>query len=202
MLTLRWRDYPRERRVMRHRNSVGLLYPNGQGAQPNGITPAKAKKQQHANAPDAATPVTASALNTGAYPVTWDDIAVDQLVLAKQDGPWGTWWEAIVVQRADDMLTLQWRDFPKIAPAVRHRLAVALLRATPEAPATSRGRVRAWSLKQPATPCDHDYTHPRSHSPGPAVARSAVAPICCDASPPPSNGDPDDNQSRTYSRAQ
>ena len=127
MLTLRWRDYPREQRVMRHRNRVGLLYPNGQGVQPNGITPTEAKKQRKPNAPGAATPVPASALNTGAYPVTWNDIAVDQLVLAKQDGPWGTWWEAIVVQRADDMLTLQWRDYPKIAPAVRPRLAVALL---------------------------------------------------------------------------
>jgi hypothetical protein len=30
MLTLRWRDYPRERRFTRHRNRVGLLYPNGE----------------------------------------------------------------------------------------------------------------------------------------------------------------------------
>jgi hypothetical protein len=29
MFTLRWRDYPRERRITRHRLSLGLLYPNG-----------------------------------------------------------------------------------------------------------------------------------------------------------------------------
>src|SRR6476661_4447993 len=28
MLTLRWRDYPRERRIVRHRLRLGLLYPN------------------------------------------------------------------------------------------------------------------------------------------------------------------------------
>jgi DNA-binding IclR family transcriptional regulator len=27
MFTLRWRDYPRERRVVRHRLRLGLLYP-------------------------------------------------------------------------------------------------------------------------------------------------------------------------------
>ena len=60
--------------------------------------------------------------------MTWDHIAINQLVLAKQEGPWEPWWEAIVVENANDMLTLQWRDFPKIARAVRPRLAVALLK--------------------------------------------------------------------------
>ena len=31
-----------------------------------------------------------------AYPKTWDDIDVDCLVLAKEDGPWRSWWEARV----------------------------------------------------------------------------------------------------------
>jgi hypothetical protein len=28
------------------------------------------------------------------FPLTWDEIALDLLVLAKQDGPWGSWFEA------------------------------------------------------------------------------------------------------------
>jgi hypothetical protein len=32
MLTLRWRDYPRERRVTRHRTRLGLLYPGHKSA--------------------------------------------------------------------------------------------------------------------------------------------------------------------------
>jgi hypothetical protein len=61
-------------------------------------------------------------------PATWDDIDVGHLVIAR-DGDAG-WWEAIVVARAGDMLTLKWRDYPKQAPLVLHRAALALLKPT------------------------------------------------------------------------
>jgi hypothetical protein len=38
--------------------------------------------------------------------------------------------EAIVIAKDGDMLTLKWRDYPKQAPAVLHRAALALLRPT------------------------------------------------------------------------
>ncbi len=41
------------------------------------------------------------------------------------------WWEAIVVARDGDMLTLKWRDYPLQANAVQHAGAVALLKPTP-----------------------------------------------------------------------
>src|SRR5258706_255983 len=81
MLTLRWRDYPRERRITRHRLSVGLLYPHGLPAtDPNSRSP----KPQPAKPKSLATP--ASAEPVPAFPKTWDDIDINCLVLAKEDG--------------------------------------------------------------------------------------------------------------------
>ena len=59
-------------------------------------------------------------------PATWDDIAVGHLVIA-QEGKWDGWWEAIVLARDGDMLTLKWPDYPwqaKRGPARRCRRAV------------------------------------------------------------------------------
>ena len=42
-------------------------------------------------------------------PSTWDDIAVGHLVIAHEGASQG-WWEAIVLARDGDMLTLKWRD--------------------------------------------------------------------------------------------
>src|ERR1035437_9816058 len=62
-------------------------------------------------------------------PATWDDIDVGHLVIARDELAAG-WWEAIVIARDGDMLTVKWRDYPKQAPAVLHRAALALLRPT------------------------------------------------------------------------
>jgi hypothetical protein len=40
------------------------------------------------------------------------------------------WWEAIVIATDNDMLTLTWRDYPKVPPVTRHRTAVALVKPT------------------------------------------------------------------------
>ena len=37
------------------------------------------------------------------------------------------WWEAIVLARTGDMLTLRFRDYPKLPKFARHRAAVALM---------------------------------------------------------------------------
>ena len=62
-------------------------------------------------------------------PADWDHIDLGQLVIAQEDGGWKEgWWEAIVLAKDGDMLTLKWRDFPKQANVVRHAASVALLR--------------------------------------------------------------------------
>ena len=122
MLTMRWRGYPRERRFSRHRLSVGLLYPHGLPAtdptsHPPGSKPAKPKHSASQPSANAGT----------VFPKTWDDIDIDCLVLAKEDGPWRSWWEAIPVAKSDQMLLLRWRDFPQVPNVTRPRWALALL---------------------------------------------------------------------------
>ena len=122
MLTLRWRDYPRERRITRHLLSVGLLYPHGLPAtDPNSHSP----KSQTAKPKSSAKP--ASAEPATAFPKTWDDIDINCLVLAKEDGPWRSWWEAIPTDKSDHMFLLRWRDFPQVPAITRPRWALGLL---------------------------------------------------------------------------
>jgi hypothetical protein len=122
MLTLRWRDYPRERRITRHRLSVGLLYPHGLPATdpksgPLGSQTAKVKSAPKPSSEEA----------KAAFPKTWDDIDVNCLVLAKEDGPWRSWWEAIPTDKSDPMFLLRWRDFPQVPTITRPRWALGLL---------------------------------------------------------------------------
>ncbi len=64
------------------------------------------------------------------FPATWDDIAVGHLVIAHESAFDG-WWEAIVLARDGDMLTLKWRDYPRQQNVVRHAATVALLKPAP-----------------------------------------------------------------------
>jgi hypothetical protein len=61
------------------------------------------------------------------YPRDWDSIGIGHLVIAREGAVSG-WWEAIVVDRAGDLLTMRWRDFPGYPKFVQHRTAVALLK--------------------------------------------------------------------------
>ena len=57
---------------------------------------------------------------------TWDDIAPGDLVLAHETLEVG-WWEAIVIARDGEQLTMRFRDYPKYGKFIRHRSAVALI---------------------------------------------------------------------------
>jgi hypothetical protein len=63
-------------------------------------------------------------------PRSWNEIDVGHMVLAREEGVDEGWFEAIVLAKDDDMLTLKWRDYPKQENAVRHRAALALLKPT------------------------------------------------------------------------
>jgi hypothetical protein len=113
MLTLRWRDYPRLRRITRHRLRLGLLYPGPRaGKQPK---PHSAKHQSPA------------ANAESALPVDWQDIDLNKLVLAKDDSPSRAWWEAIPVEKAGEAFKLRWRDYSTVPPISRDRFALALI---------------------------------------------------------------------------
>ena len=121
MFTLRWHDYPRERRFTRHRRSLGLLFPNL--AEPTAATEPTSGQQATKSAPEKA----AAAKPKKGFPPTWDDIDVDHLVLAKDDGPCRSWWEAIPTEKHGDTFTLRWRDYVQLSNIVRARLSLALL---------------------------------------------------------------------------
>jgi hypothetical protein len=97
---------------------VGKIYASGHGFVPQVRTAIYDRLVQFAD------PAPAPGL-----PATWDDIDVGHLVIARDELAAG-WWEAIVIARDGDMLTLKWRDYPKQAPAVLHRATLALLRPT------------------------------------------------------------------------
>jgi len=100
MFTLRWRDYPRERRIVRHRLRLGLLYPN---ATVGNSSTAKTAGQGKHHKPVAANPAGSGPL----LPKAWDEIDVNHLVLAKDDSQWGAWWEAIPVEKVGDSFNLR-----------------------------------------------------------------------------------------------
>ena len=110
---------------------VGQLYATGRAFVPNVrqslysdvLVALSAEPQQAAVGPDddkASTPVARG------LPRNWDEIAPGHLVIAQESLDNG-WWEAIVLDRKDDMLTLRFRDYPRLPRFFRHRTAVALM---------------------------------------------------------------------------
>ena len=124
MFTLRWRDYPRERRIVRHRLRLGLLYPGPRPTAENGKS-AKASAHAKHDKPVAANPDA----NGQSLPKDWDEIDINHLVLAKDDSQWGAWWEAIPVEKAGDLFKLRWREkYAANVPLItRPRLDLALI---------------------------------------------------------------------------
>ena len=107
---------------------VGRLYSNGRGFVPNvrqslysEIIATLAVEPQAALGKDKDELPVATGL-----PRTWDEIAPGHLVIAQEALEYG-WWEAIVLARNGDMLTLRFRDYPKLPKFARHRTAVALM---------------------------------------------------------------------------
>jgi hypothetical protein len=104
MFTLRWRDYPRERRIVRHRLRLGLLSPKAKPTAENGKS---AKPSGH---PKHVKPVAGDQASSPLLPKDWDEIDVNHLVLAKDDSQWGAFWEAITVEKTNGLFKLRWRE--------------------------------------------------------------------------------------------
>jgi hypothetical protein len=75
-------------------------------------------------------PAATAAAAAPGLPPTWDAIATGHVVIAQDDYADEGWWEATVLGRTNDVLTLRWRDYPKYKPFTRHVAAVALLNPT------------------------------------------------------------------------
>jgi len=69
----------------------------------------------------------------------WQNIDIDHLVLLHGGATVG-WWEAVVVQRQQNILTLRLRDYPQQGLFLRHRFAVALTNPGKASPADNTAR--------------------------------------------------------------
>jgi len=67
---------------------------------------------------------------TSGLPRSWDEVDVGHMVIAHA-GPDDGWWEALVIKCEQDILTLRYRDAPKLAAFVRHVTTVALVNPGP-----------------------------------------------------------------------
>jgi hypothetical protein len=117
---------------------VGRIHANGTGFVPpirgdlySELKLAAEPSQQSGTTASTVAPSPAAAPDAPAQglPKDWDSIEVGHLVIAQENMIEG-WWEAIVIATDNDMLTLRWRDYPKVPPVTRHRTAVALMKPT------------------------------------------------------------------------
>jgi hypothetical protein len=134
--TLGWYGYPRQKKVLRHRSNIALMYPNDASE----AASKAAVRAARTPVPRAAQQEPASAEPPNRYPKSWDDIGVGAVALAKEEMPLTpAWWEVVVIEQDGDMFTLRWRDYPEAPTLVRHRLNLTMLCSTPMAAAAHRG---------------------------------------------------------------
>ena len=125
MLSLRWRAAQQSRRtIQKHRLSVGLMFPDQPA--PSKTAPSGTGTDGQADQKKAVDKA-AGQQNKSMYPQSWAELGPDKLVLAREDGPLGQWWEAVVVSQQGDTFTLRWRDYADLPTIVRPRQQLALL---------------------------------------------------------------------------
>ena len=100
-----------------------MTKPTDHNTKTSPAAPAPAKVVTAATAPAKAVPAPAANLTP---PKSWSEIRVGSLVIA-HEGPVDGWWEAVVTEVHADVLTLRWRDYPRMAAITRNRKEVALL---------------------------------------------------------------------------
>lgn len=86
--------------------------------------------QPTADGDPAANNVPCASPTIGGLPRSWESVGVGHMVLI-HESPEDGWWEAVVVAREDEVLTLRFRDYPKQPTFVRHLSAVALVNPGP-----------------------------------------------------------------------
>jgi hypothetical protein len=113
---------------------TGRLYSTGRGFVPNVRRELYARLLEALGSKAGSGAAVATAENV--YPSSYDELAAGHLVLVQADKlEWG-WWEAVVVARQNETVTVKWRDY-KAPEFVRHFDAVALIRApAPRGPTT------------------------------------------------------------------
>jgi hypothetical protein len=112
---------------------VGRIYARGRSFIPNirrdlydtiHAEVGKSQESEGGVAPPSAD--TSNATLASGLPQDWQSIAAGHLVLVQESPPEG-WWEALVVAREKEILTLRYRDFPKVPKFQRHISTIAMI---------------------------------------------------------------------------
>ena len=103
---------------------AGRLHANGKGLIPLHQGPRLYRADVHRAVPKPPQPNPDPAPQD--LPRTWDDLAPGHVVIAKETLELG-WWEAVVLERTGDLVTIKYRDYPQYPPLVRHRSVIALI---------------------------------------------------------------------------
>jgi len=96
----------------------------------NGPEQAPENTQTNGQMDAATTEVRCISPVTSGLPRSWEEIGVGHMVLA-HESPDDGWWEAVVIGRDGEILTLRYRDAPKLPKFIRHINTVALVNPGP-----------------------------------------------------------------------
>jgi hypothetical protein len=118
MISLRWQQRLSKKTFQKHKFNLALIWP-GEDTSPEQV---EATNQ----------PVK--------LPGNWQTIDLNQLVLAKEDGPMEQWWEATPLEVVGDGFTLKWRDYPNVPVITRTRFGLALIHPVPGGPKRKAAR--------------------------------------------------------------
>lgn len=94
------------------------------------MKPAGATGEPQASKTGAKPDVACTSPITSGLPRDWESIAAGHMVLI-HESPADGWWEATVLAREDEILTLKFRDYPKQPTFTRHVNTVALVNPGP-----------------------------------------------------------------------
>lgn len=126
-------------KVIADKLPAGRVYARGKAFIPNikrdlldklhaavGVNSAPSAVAAAAKQPAAMPNLSPALLLQSGLPTKFDEIAAGHLVLVHESLEEG-WWEAICVDRDKDMLTLRYRDYPKVPPFKEHVSCVAIM---------------------------------------------------------------------------
>jgi hypothetical protein len=109
---------------------LAALGPSKEGhRKTDGTAPASALEDGLAGAPAHTGAAILPPLASG-LPQNWESIAAGNMILADA-GPGEGWWECLVLARDGEIVTLRYRDYPKVPKFERHISTIALINPRP-----------------------------------------------------------------------
>jgi hypothetical protein len=96
-------------------------------AKAHGVKIADTVANGNANSSPAAAPANTKSGPAPRLPKSWDDIAVGDLVLSQDTDPKEGWWQALVVRKAGEMVSLRWQHSSTRRVFTKHTFNLGLI---------------------------------------------------------------------------